>query len=322
MSKRYCLKSSVLYLFRGNRNLPVQIQNSKTTGIGFCFLFFIYSIVFFSFSVLSDVNFTKDKCYHVFSQKRIKSRVWMSYKEAKELIRTQNVKTFMEFRKWRKSQFRPFNFPTRPEDVYKGEWKNWPEFLGTNWMGYEEAKQFIQAQGIRTSIEFRKWCQLGLRPVNFPSKPYKVYKEEWKGWPEFLGTNWMGHEEAKQFIQAQGIRTSIEFQKWRQSGLRPVNFPTRPYEVYKEEWKNWPEFLGTNWMSYEEAKQLIQKEGITSTGMFSEWKKAGYRPFNFPSSPDTVYKEEWISWGSFFGTGRKRRESYKQREKDIVGGNF
>ena len=367
MSKRYYLKPYILYLVRGYRNFPFQTRYSKMTGLGFCFLFFIGSIIFFSFSALSNVTFTKDKCYNVFSQKRIKQGTWMSYQEAKEFIKTQNIKTVTKFYKWRKSKYRPFNFPPSPEHVYKEEWKGWPEFLGKSWMSYEEAKEFIQAQAVRTSTEFRKWRQLGLspnfpsrpdfvykeewkgwpeflgkswmsyeeakkfiqaqavrtstefrkwrkskyRPINFPSRPEHVYKEEWKGWPEFLGKSWMSYEEAKEFIQAQAVRTFTEFRKWRKSKYRPFNFPPSPEQVYKKKWKGWPEFLGKSWMSYEEAKQIIQKEGITSTFMFQEWKRSGHRPFNFPSKPDLVYKEEWISWGSFFGTGRKRRTIYK-----------
>ncbi|MDE0092172.1 MAG: hypothetical protein OXN83_02665, partial [Oligoflexia bacterium] len=55
---------------------------------------------------------------------------------------------------------------------------------------------------------------------------------------------------------------------------------------------------------YEEAKALIQNEGVISESAYRRWKKAGHRPPDFPAHPDRVYKEKWISWGEFFGTSR------------------
>ena len=278
-------------------------------------IYFLFNIpiLFFAFSVFSNTSFKGSKCYTTFKQKN-SQQSWMSYEEAKEFIKSQGIKTSTEFRKWRQSGVRPVNFPSAPDVFYKEKWESWPEFLGKEWMSYEEAKEFIKAQGIRTFTEFRKWRQSGVRPVNFPSAPDVFYKEKWKSWPEFLGKEWLSYEEAKEFIKAQGIKTYTEFRKWRQSGVRPVNFPSAPDVFYKEKWKSWPNFLDKEWLSYEAAKEFIKTQGIRTYTEFCKWRQSGVRPVNFPSIPHVFYKEKWESWPDFLG---KEWMSYEEAKEFI-----
>ena len=118
------------------------------------------------------------------------NRRWISYEQAKEFIKEQDIKTAIQFYKWSTTEKRPSNFPSHPHVIYP-EWRGWREFLGVfkgEWMSYEEAKAFIQAEGITSMTAFRKWKREGHRPSNFPSNPERKYKEEWTGWGDFLGT--------------------------------------------------------------------------------------------------------------------------------------
>ena len=121
----------------------------------------------------------------------------------------------------------------------------------SNWMSYESAKKLIQSLGITTTRQFNEWSKKN-RPPDFPSNPYSAYKKEWRGWGDFLGTgriitkNWMSYEEAKAFIQSEGITSESSYRRWRKKGLRPLNFPANPDRGYKEHWRGWREFLGTN----------------------------------------------------------------------------
>ena len=273
----------------------------------------IYVILCIVYPVFSRADFKTDKCLNSFLAREYK-HYWMSYKEAKEFIRSEGVKSSIEFRKWRQSNFRPANFPTQPSAVYKEEWEGWKSFLGNEWMSYKEAKEFIKSEGVKSSIKFRKWRQSNFRPANFPSKPDKVYKEEWEGWKSFLGNEWMSYKEAKEFIRSEGVKSSIEFRKWRQSDFRPASFPTKPDEVYKKEWEGWKSFLGNEWMSYKEAKEFIRNEGVKSSIEFRKWRQSDFRPVNFPAKPDKIYKEEWEGWKSFLGN---EWMSYKEAKEFI-----
>ena len=281
----------------------------------------------------------------------------MSYQEARSFIQKQGIRTSTEFKKWSKSDQRPKTFPSNPHKVYKKQWTSWGDFLGTEnistksreYMSFKDAKTFIQKQGIRTYPEFRKWSKSGKRPKKFPSNPYKVYKKQWTSWGDFFGTKnistksreYMSFKDAKTFIQKQGIRTSTEFQKWSASDQRPKKFPSTPHVTYKKsgEWTDWKDFLGTKGtrgtrstrstrsisnrnqrsfeetktfiqtqgvqtrtkMSYQEARSFIQKQGFQNSREFRKWSKSGKRPKKFPSNPHTTYTE-WTSWGDFLGT--------------------
>ena len=178
-------------------------------------------------------------------------------------------------------------------------------------MSFDQAKTLMQSQGIKTRKGFNEWKQAGNRSKDFPSHPEQVYTNEWRGWRDFLGTKWMSFDQAKTFIQRQGIRTREQFQEWSKSEQRPKDFPSNPHKVYTNEWRGWGDFLGTgnisvrnrDWMSFQDAKTLMQRQGIRTREQFQEWSKSEQRPKNFPSTPHQTYKNKWRGWGDFLGTG-------------------
>ena len=210
-----------------------------------------------------------------------KRRKWMSYEEAKlyiqeEMIDGTPINTLAKFHKWSQSGERPFNFPSNPWGVYADKgWVNWFDFLGATrktrqWMSYEEAKKYIQRERVDGSpikgvAKFRQWSQSGKRPYLFPSTPQRVYAGKgWVDWFHFLGktpttpraprisktSQWMGYEEAKQYIQSIGLKEGsrifnrTDFWRWSLSEKRPSKFPASPEITYKDEWEGWDSFLG------------------------------------------------------------------------------
>ena len=214
---------------------------------------------------------------------RTPTHQWISYEEARRYIQGETIEgtptsTGAKFQKWSQSGKRPSNFPANPWRVYAGKgWVNWFHFLGkpprnptVQWMGYEEARRYIQGEtiegtSINTKAKFQKWSQSGKRPSNFPSHPWGVYADKgWVNWFHFLGTTprtprapmisktiqWMSYEEAKQYIQSIGsnegsrILNRTEFWRWSLSEKRPSQFPASPEITYKDEWQGWDSFLG------------------------------------------------------------------------------
>lgn len=58
-----------------------------------------------------------------------------------------------------------------------------------------------------------------------------------------------------------------------------------------------------NWKSFNDAKKYVNKLGLTGKKPYSEWAKTNSKPKDIPASPAKVYKNEWISWGDWLGTG-------------------
>ena len=231
-----------------------------------------------------------------------------SFEEAQALVQKAEIKTSIEYKKRYKELER---LPSNPNIIYKDQgWKGWKHFLGTNFLSFEEAQAVVQKAGVKTSIEYKKrYKELGL-----PSNPNITYQAEgWKGWNDFLGTerirlvtgritrtNFLNFEEARQIVQEAGIKTSIEYKKrYKELGL-----PSNPNITYQAEgWKGWKHFLGTNFLSFEEAQAVVQKAGVKTS---IEYKKR-YKELGLPSNPNITYQAEgWKGWNDFLGTERIR----------------
>ena len=238
----------------------------------------------------------------------VRNREWMSFQDAKAHIQSQGIRTHGQFQEWSKSKKRPKDFPSTPYQVYINEWKGWGDFLGTGnisvrrkkeWMSFQDAKALMQSQGIRTHGQFQEWSKSKKRPKDFPSHPQRTYKNEWRGWRDFLGAKWMSFDQAKARMQSQGIRTFTQFREWSKSGQRPENFPSNPNITYKDKWRGWSDFLGTGNISTQNSEQTIfearaafLRQKISTDITPEEEKQAGSKPENFPNSPDEVYKDE------------------------------
>ena len=269
---------------------------------------------------------------------RTREKNFMSYESARDLVRSLGITTRVQFQEWNSLGGRPENFPSSPASVYEDHWEGWGSFLGTgrtsekNFMSYESARDLVRSLGITTQFQFQEWSSSGERPVDIPSNPNKVYRDQWEGWGSFLGTgrtsekNFMSYERARDFVRSLGITTQVQFREWSLSGERPVDIPSNPNKVYRDQWEGWGSFLGTgrtsekNFMSYERARDLGRSQGITTQVQFQEWSSSGERPEDFPSHPEKVYEDQWEGWGSFLGTGRTNEKNFMSYEstKDLV----
>jgi hypothetical protein len=95
----------------------------------------------------------------------------------------------------------------------------------------------------------------------------------------------------------------------------PNDMTVIPNRVYKKQWINWGDFLGTNtisvhlrkFRSYKEAKKYVQSFKVRNTAEWLKLKKSKEFPQNIPKAPDQFYAKEWKGWPDFLGTGRKPR---------------
>lgn len=124
---------------------------------------------------------------------------------------------------------------------------------------------------------------------------------------------WRPFTEAQAWIRAQGIKTQAQwFKMLKKEGRLPSDIPRYPLEVYKDQCATWGAFLGTGrkatfqreYRTFEEAREWARAKHLKSR---TEWnarkKQEGWLPMDIPSNVHDVYKNEWISWGDFLGTG-------------------
>lgn len=124
----------------------------------------------------------------------------------------------------------------------------------TNYLPWNEARDFIRKECLSSRIKYEEWYQKN-KPDVVPRFPYRVYKE-WTSWNDFLGTNnefgkrvekdWRSFNEAILWVHTLGLKTQEQWLEYvRETGI-PEDIPARPDLVYKGEWKGWPYWTGKN----------------------------------------------------------------------------
>ena len=261
----------------------------------------------------SDIPYNPDRTYKefwegwiIFLGKTPPSRE--DYEKLKKEVQEAGIKTSTQYGEWQKQYT---DKPANPNRTYRKFWEGWKIFLGTNrfraidFVDYETAKKRAQEAGIQNAIEYNEWQK---QQSDMPSHPHKIYKDKgWKGWGDFLGTDrfrgieFVDYETAKKRAQEAGIKTSTQYKEWQKQHL---DIPSNPNRTYKEFWKGWESFLGTNFVDYETAKQRAQEAGIKTSTQYNEWQK---QHSDIPSNPNIFYKEFWKSWPSFLGKKTKNK---------------
>jgi hypothetical protein len=182
----------------------------------------------------------------------------------------------------------------------------------SNFATYEQAAQWASENGIKT---FRQWWSTP-RPGHIPADPRKY--PEFSSWGVFLGTYrrkrnapYLPIEQAAEYVRTLKLKSNLQWKAYVKAYPQkiPTGIPKDPQSVYAEEFKRvggWSWYLGNQYLSYEEAREYIQKlrsQGLvfTNSWEFREWARSPNRPEYFPSYPDRMYTDEWEGYPVFLG---------------------
>ena len=187
------------------------------------------------------------------------------------------------------------------------------------WRSFEEAREYVRGLGLKSVAEWKEWCKYGQRPPDIPTAPRSIYKDQWRGWHDWLITNrWRSFEEAREYVRGLGLKNSGEWPEWCKSRQRPADIPTSPDTVYKKEWRGWRDWCGTEWRSFEEAREFMRGLRLKGEKEWQKWYKSGQKPDDIPADPTSAYKDQWRGWTDWLGyDGRKdpwrsRRRSFEE----------
>ncbi|MBW8050092.1 MAG: hypothetical protein FVQ77_07095 [Cytophagales bacterium] len=117
---------------------------------------------------------------------------------------------------------------------------------------YNKAEEITIAAGLNSRSEWKKWFK-SIKIDGYPSNPPRAYPAKWKSWGEFLGTgtiatynrNYRTYSEVKKFAICKKLNSQQEWREYVKTNCLPHDIPHNPYQVYKNEWKSWGVFLGT-----------------------------------------------------------------------------
>ncbi len=227
-------------------------------------------------------------------------KLYSTIEEARSAVQKYNFKTSGDYINGYKIDSR---LPSSPMQIYREYWQSWSDFLGAPskyYQTYGEAKKAVHELGVETSTNY----YLNYKKDSFlPRSPNRVYVNEWKSWPNFLGRTKILYQtlyEAMGAARDLGFKGKLEFKDGYK--LDPL-LPSSPDQVYKDDWESWPAFLGKeikeNYETLQEAKTAAQYFYFKSEREYSE----GFHKDPFLCRyPHILYKIDWISWPVFLGT--------------------
>jgi hypothetical protein len=239
----------------------------------------------------------------------------MSYDELKEWVDHNLPKTVNTRFKWVEyiKSNELTNIPLTPNKVYRDRgWISWANLLNTKnhrnikYVSYEEFKQWVR-DNVANTINFR--CIV--KPIGIPCNPERIYKE-WVGWYDCLpncrvtNIDYWSYDKAKQYLNEKyGKITGDTFRSLHKNHELPIEIPKKPERVYDN--FSYKTFLNPNYVEYidyQSAKKIVHGLNIQNNRAWREFTKSVDFPTNIPKSPETTYREFWVSWYEWLGNGK------------------
>lgn len=117
--------------------------------------------------------------------------------EAKNFLKDFKIKSSRDYSKFLKTDDAVINLPGVPHRKYaKSGWIDWQDYLGyedekkpysgRKNISYKEAKKIIKENNITSTTEYQDFKKQN-KHIIIPSHPERNYKDQWKGWDDFLG---------------------------------------------------------------------------------------------------------------------------------------
>jgi hypothetical protein len=251
---------------------------------------------------------------------------YLQFKVARDFVcswQFENKKAWQRFLLFspNKTKFSQLKVPSGPQKIYIDEWKGWDDWLhGPGFFPFEEAREFARSLKLKTKHDWEKYRNdelLGVpsKPETIPYSPAVAYRKQWKGWRDWLYAledEPVAFNVARAYVKARRLKDFQEWVEYRDGKLLnkeplPEIIPRFPDLVYLDEWVSWDDWLGRDFLTFEQARKRVRRHKLKNPGEWSAWARGtlegyGKKPTNIPLHPQKVYKSEWKSWDDWFGT--------------------
>jgi len=213
---------------------------------------------------------------------------------------------------------------------------------------FESARKFAQKLGLKSRDEWIAHCKLGNNPEDIPVSAGSIYKKDFNGWGDFLGSGNVkpgdvqsrSFEEARKFARSLKLKGGKEWIAHCKSGNNPDDIPSHPDRTYKNKgWNGMGDWLGNGTVAsknmkgevfwpFKKARKFVRELKLKNTSAWNEYRKSKDKPDNITSTPNTVYKNDgWVSIPDWLGNENLSNTirdyfSYEQCSKLIQKNNI
>ena len=240
-------------------------------------------------------------------------RVWRPFAEARSYIRSLKLKNQDAWLAYCTSGRKPADIPVHPHNTYLDEFESYGDWLGNDnistqkrtYRSFEEARAFVHTLGLKNSAQWYAYCSSGKKPSHIPSHPKQVYRSEYKDMGDWLGTgrtlNYCSFTEARDFARSLGLKSYKQWKEYCRSGKKRPDIPSDPRRRYPGEYKSIADWLGTEYLSFSEARAFVQKQGLKDHDDWLNYCRSGKKPIYIPSKPEQVYRTEYKGTKDWLG---------------------
>ena len=202
--------------------------------------------------------------------------------------------------------------------------KIWSNVGRSNWMPFEEAREFVQSLGIASQLDWIEYAKTNDKPADIPAAPHTVYNNKgWESWIDWLGKDWRPYTEAREFVRSLKLKSVQEWKAFTKTKNLPYDIPKNPRVTYKNRgWEDMGDFLGTEIIAlynkkfrpFKKARAFVRSLNIKKESEWRAYCKNKEFPKDIPKNPRLIYKNHgWVSSGDWFGTGSVSKHSAKFR---------
>ena len=187
----------------------------------------------------------------------------------------------------------------------------------TKMLTYEQAREKVRELGIRSTKEYELMNKEKRQKLGLPVRLRTFYiNKGWRGAHEFFETKILPYEQAQEKVQELGIKNEKQYELISRKEKEKLRLPARPREYYANKgWRGMRDFFGTEILSYEKAKNLIQEHGIKNTKEYNLMSREEKEKLNLPTRPREYYTNKgWIDTYDFFG---RKILSYEEAKKKV-----
>jgi hypothetical protein len=133
---------------------------------------------------------------------------------------------------------------------------------------FKLAREYAQSLGLKSNTEWENYCKTAKLPKDIPTDPNRVYKKEWKGWGDWVGTGriadkhrtFRSFQDARAFVHTLKLKSNTEWENYCKTAKLPKDIPTHPERQYKDKcWINWGDWLGTGRIADQERGWSLDK---------------------------------------------------------------